>query len=122
MRGLALIIALCLAGPAQATQWFCQSTLQPKPEPHSAIAFRLILDDVGTFQAEGRRGAGGFGWEGQYTRYDNQMALIGAMTADAGPIEARAVSEHVQDDVLILTLQEDAAQSLMVRCLRHDLR
>ena len=122
MRGLAVMIAICLAGPLHATQWFCQSTLEAQSELQSAMAFRLILDDVGTFQAEGRRGAGGFGWEGHYTRYEDHMALIGAMTAGTGPIEARALSEHVQDDVLVLTLQENAKQPLMVRCLRHDLR
>ncbi len=122
MRVLATITAICLAVPAHATQWFCQSALEAQSEPQSAIAFRLILDDVGKFQAEGRRGSGGFGWEGQYTRYDDHMALIGAMTAGSGPIEARALSEHVQDDVLILTLKENAQQPLMVRCLRHDLR
>ncbi len=122
MRLLVAITAMCLAMPVQAAQWFCQSALEAQSEPQSAIAFRLILDDVGKFQAEGRRGSGGFGWEGQYTRYDDHMALIGAMTADTGPIEARALSELVQDDVLILALQENAKQPLTVRCLRHDLR
>ena len=122
MRVLAVMIAICLAGPLHATQWFCQSPLKAHDEPQSEMAFRLILDDVGTFHAEGRRGAGGFGWEGQYTRYDDRMALIGAMTTGTAPIETRALSERVRDDVLILTLQENAKQPLMVRCLRHDLR
>ncbi len=122
MRVLTVITAMLVTGPVHATQWFCQSGLEAQNELRSKMAFRLILDDVGTFQAEGRRGAAGFGWEGQYTRYDNQMAFIGAMTADTGPIEARALSEHVRDDVLMLAVQENAKQPLMVRCLRHDLR
>ena len=121
MRGLGVLIAFLVAGPVHANQWFCQSSLEVHSEPHSLMAFRLILDDVGTFQAEGRRGARGFGWEGQYTRYEDQVAMIGAMTASTGPIEARALSEFVQDDVLILTLQEHAREPLMIRCLRHDL-
>ena len=122
MRGLGVMIAVLMAGPVHANQWFCQSGLEVHSEPHSHMAFRLILDDLGTFQAEGRRGAGGFGWKGHYTRYEDQVALIGAMTASAGATEARALSEFVQDDVLILTLQEQAREPLMLRCLRHDLR
>jgi hypothetical protein len=122
MRLLALLTALSLAAPAQATQWFCQSGLEPAPTPQSALAFRLMLNDTGTFQAEGQRAGRGFGWDGQYTVFDDRIALIGDLEAQGTAFEARALSEHMQEDVLILSLQEHAEAPHMVRCLRHDLR
>lgn len=122
MKLFAILLALSLAGPAQAAQWFCQSGLEPAPTPQSALAFRLIFDDAGTFQAEGQRAGRGFGWDGQYTVFEGQMALIGDLEAHDAAVETRALSEHVADDVLILSLQENAHAPQMVRCLRHDLR
>lgn len=122
MKALILGLAMALTGPAQAAQWFCQSGLEPTPTPQSALAFRLVLDDAGQFQAEGQRAGRGFGWDGQYTVFDGQIALIGHLQAHGAEHEARALSEHVADDVLILTLQENAYTPKTVRCLRHDLR
>ncbi len=120
MKVLTVLLALLSVTHAAAAEWFCQTGLEQGDPPQSALAFRLVLGPDGGFQAEGRRHGRGFGWSGHYTEYDAQLAMIGALQAGPTPVEARALSRRMQEDVLILSLHE--AETHMVRCLRHDLR
>lgn len=122
MKTLSTLCALGLAAPVQAAEWFCDSALAPGPAIQSDYAFRLVFADSGAFQAEGRRADRGFGWQGQFTRVDDQVAMIGSLTGHTGAREVRAVSELFEDTVLILSLQDGAtAAPVMVRCLPHEL-
>jgi len=118
----ALVALLLFAPPAHAEAWFCNSPLTVGDAVRSQYAFRLVLAQNGTFQADGRYEEAGFGWAGQYIRFEDQLALIGPLDVAQGARETRALSEYVDPDVMILNLLETDQNPMMIRCLRHDER
>ncbi|MCE8008516.1 hypothetical protein [Aestuariivita sp.] len=126
---VALLFAVLAAGPAHA-EWFCQSALAVAPDsaPISEFGLELTMDATGQFRAEGVQTSGPFEyplvWTGTYTRFDDQLALIGPLQSDGWVqrFETRALTRHMQEDVMILTVSDTPADTVTLRCLRHDLR
>ncbi|MEP6064732.1 MAG: hypothetical protein ABJ246_02760 [Paracoccaceae bacterium] len=126
MKSLALTMSvMCLACPAMAKPWYCTAALDASvSELRSPVALELSLDPGGTFQGrlERRRDETTtlFDWNGQWTGFDDQIALIGTAIQDAGlaSTELRAVSTRRGTHSLFLALQAQDQRQQTVRCLR----
>ena len=128
----ALALALALTGTSRASSWHCDHALTPAPNTFGfeSFSFRLELRDGGAFEAlrvSEDPAHPKWRWRGQWTAFDNEIAMIGTTEADAEMLftpvadlsttELRAFSAWVERDVMIFNMHSKEAGSRLVRCL-----
>ena len=129
--GLALLV---MSGPVLAGGWACTSTLSLEDEQLgiSDISFKLNFTRSGRFSASMQREPSrtntllSWLWMGQWTRTDDQVAMIGTATttyllpSGYQKNEVRAHSTVFEDDILMLSMTFEN-RPVLVRCLHERL-